>query len=116
MFWRDAVGRRQVLMDVDVVGEVFIVVDRRKGVAGDVVEVDEVAVWVLLNSIVLAKEVLTFLPQPRAIFDEHRPIFEVHLNVQGLEQWPSHQQWRRSINHEGLHVATLAVDVDRKPH
>ena len=52
MFWRDAVGGRQVLMDVDVVGEVLIVVDRCKRLIRDVVEVNEVAFRVLFHSII----------------------------------------------------------------
>ena len=62
-------------MDVDVVGEVLIVVDGRQGVVGDVVEVDEVALRVVLNSIVKLQEVFTSFTQghikPGAIFDGH---------------------------------------------
>ena len=75
-------------MDVDVVGEVLIVVDGRQGVVGDVVEVDEVALRVVLNSIVKLQEVFTSFTQrhikPGAIFDGHLAILVVHLDVQRL--------------------------------
>ena len=115
---RAAVGHGEVLMDVDVVSQVVIVVDRCAGLAGDIVEGNVMSFGVIFQSMVQLQKKLSFLTHcgvfPFTVLDRDLVLVVVNLDVERLQDRSADQERRTALDDEGLDVAWLAFDVDWK--
>ena len=107
-------------MDVDILTQVLIVRDQGQGPISDVVKLHVLPKEIVLHAVVQTQEIFATFSNgdfgPWSIVDRHEVVLEVHLDLESLENRPSHQEWCGTFNDEAFHVATLAIDVDWESH